>query len=105
MISNAGAEKWFLARPRRFGKTLFVDTLEQLFLGNEELFRGLYIHSKGYDFKPCPVLRLNMARRAASTEELKSAIITHLTRLATKEGDYKEPNPWRGVGEVNSGSQ
>jgi hypothetical protein len=65
---------------------MFVDTLEKLFLGHEELFRGLYIHSNGYDFKPSPVLRLNMARSAASTEELKSSLISHLTRVATDEG-------------------
>ena len=36
---------YFLARPRRFGKTLFISTLEQLFLGNRELFKGLWIDS------------------------------------------------------------
>ena len=31
---------YFLSRPRRFGKSLFLDTLEELFAGSEELFRG-----------------------------------------------------------------
>ena len=35
---------YFLSRPRRFGKSLFVDTLKELFEGNEPLFRGLFIH-------------------------------------------------------------
>lgn len=35
---------YFLSRPRRFGKSLLVDTLHQLFAGNENLFRGLHIH-------------------------------------------------------------
>ena len=35
---------YFLARPRRFGKSLFLDTLKELFEGSEELFAGLYIH-------------------------------------------------------------
>lgn len=34
---------YFLSRPRRFGKSLLVDTLKQAFLGNKELFRGLYL--------------------------------------------------------------
>ena len=37
---------YFLSRPRRFGKSLFLDTLAELFAGNEPLFRGLYIHDK-----------------------------------------------------------
>ena len=34
---------YFLSRPRRFGKSLFLDTLKELFEGNEPLFEGLYI--------------------------------------------------------------
>ena len=37
---------YFLSRPRRFGKSLFVDTLKELFEGNESLFEGLYIHDR-----------------------------------------------------------
>ena len=37
---------YFLSRPRRFGKTLLVDTLQKLFEGSEELFRGLAVHGK-----------------------------------------------------------
>ena len=36
----------FLSRPRRFGKSLFLDTLQEIFLGNIELFNGLYIYDK-----------------------------------------------------------
>ena len=37
---------YFLSRPRRFGKSLFLDTLKELFEGNEPLFKGLYIHDR-----------------------------------------------------------
>jgi len=37
---------YFLSRPRRFGKSLFLDTLKELFEGNEPLFRGLSITHK-----------------------------------------------------------
>ncbi len=43
MLTDAG-KYYFLSRPRRFGKSLLVDTLRQLFSGNETLFRGLHIH-------------------------------------------------------------
>ena len=35
---------YFLSRPRRFGKSLLLDTIKELFEGSEELFRGLHIH-------------------------------------------------------------
>ena len=50
---------YFISRPRRFGKSLFCDTLRNVFEGNKELFRGLYIYDK-YDFKPYPVLRFEL---------------------------------------------
>ena len=51
---------FFISRPRRFGKSLFCNTLESLFKGNKELFKGLYIYDK-YDFKPYPVLRFDFS--------------------------------------------
>ena len=54
-----GGSRYFLSRPRRFGKSLFVDTLKELFEGNEPLFKGLYIHDR-WDWSVCsPVLRLD----------------------------------------------
>jgi len=38
---------FFLSRPRRFGKSLFLDTLKEAFSGNKELFKGLYIYDMG----------------------------------------------------------
>ena len=37
---------YFLSRPRRFGKSLLVDTIRELFEGNEPLFRGLAVHDR-----------------------------------------------------------
>ena len=48
----------FLSRPRRFGKSLFIDTLYEIFTGNKELFKGLYIYDK-YDFEPHPVIKIS----------------------------------------------
>ena len=50
---------YFLSRPRRFGKSLFLDTLKELFEGSEELFEGLYIHDRWDWSVRHPVLRLS----------------------------------------------
>ena len=50
---------FFLSRPRRFGKSLLIDTMENIFRGNKELFRDTYIYDR-YDFESYPVIRLNM---------------------------------------------
>ena len=52
---------YFLSRPRRFGKSLFLDTLKELFEGNEPLFEGLAIHER-WDWSVChPVLRIDFS--------------------------------------------
>ena len=50
---------YFLSRPRRFGKSLLIDTLLELFLGNEPLFRGLAIHDQWDWNETYPVIRLS----------------------------------------------
>ena len=54
-----GGKHYFLSRPRRFGKSLFLDTLKELFEGNEPLFRGLDIHDHWDWSVRHPVLRLS----------------------------------------------
>jgi len=57
LIENGGGY-YFLSRPRRFGKSLFLDTLKSIFQGDKELFKELYIYDK-YDFKSYPVIRIS----------------------------------------------
>jgi len=52
---------YFLSRPRRFGKSLFVDTLKELFEGSEALFRGLHIHDRWDWSHRHPVILLDFA--------------------------------------------
>ena len=52
---------YFLSRPRRFGKSLFVDTLKELFEGSEELFRGLAVHGDWDWSVRHPVVRLDFS--------------------------------------------
>ncbi|MDR2142242.1 MAG: ATP-binding protein [Deltaproteobacteria bacterium] len=86
---------WFLARPRRFGKSLLVDTLNNLFLGRKELFEGLDIHSRGYDFEPFPVINLSMdAVDTDTVENLGSTLKARLREIATAEGvGFSEETP------------
>ncbi len=53
------SKHYFLSRPRRFGKSLFLDTLKELFEGNEPLFEKLYIHDRWDWSVRYPVLRLS----------------------------------------------
>ena len=53
---------YFLSRPRRFGKSLFLDTLKELFEGNQALFEGLDIHDRHDWSQRHPVVRLDFAR-------------------------------------------
>ena len=55
------AKYFFLSRPRRFGKSLLVDTLGCYFEGRKELFKGLYIYDKEKEWKKYPVIRLNLS--------------------------------------------
>ena len=56
-----GGKYYFLSRPRRFGKSLLVDTLQELFEGNEELFRGLAVHGEWDWSARHPVVRLDFS--------------------------------------------
>ena len=55
------AVNFFLSRPRRFGKSLLVDTLRCYFEGRKELFEGLYIYNKEKEWKKYPVIRLDLS--------------------------------------------
>lgn len=51
---------YFLSRPRRFGKSLLVSTLGEIFRGNQTLFKGLYIYNK-ISWKKYPVIQLDFS--------------------------------------------
>ena len=51
---------YFLSRPRRFGKSLMVSTLEAFFSGKKELFEGLYAGTADWEWKEYPILHLDL---------------------------------------------
>ena len=68
LINPAGGS-FFLSRPRRFGKSLTLSTLKAIFQGKKELFEGLAIYDKPYDWKEYPIIHLDMNGRDFSTPE------------------------------------
>ena len=60
-IAADGGKHYFLSRPRRFGKSLFVDTLKELYEGSEPLFRGLAVHDAWDWSRRRAVVRLSFA--------------------------------------------
>jgi hypothetical protein len=72
-------QKCFIARPRRFGKTLMLSTINNLYLGNHKLFEGLEIYKYLDDpiFQPHPVISLNMSAvtTLSSPEDISPAKI------------------------------
>ncbi|MCL1816770.1 MAG: ATP-binding protein [Clostridiales bacterium] len=87
---------YFLSRPRRFGKSLLLDTIGEAFSGNKELFKGLYIYDTDYDFIKYPVIRIDMSNIANETPDiLKQELSAELKKRAQNEGfdmDYYMPS-------------
>ena len=70
-LANRGKKYNYLSRPRRFGKSVLVDTLEAYFTGKKELFEGLKIMEMEKEWVKRPVIRLDMSRAGAESESLK----------------------------------
>ena len=68
LATAAGEKMFFLARPRRFGKSLMISTLKAMFQGRKDLFEGLAIMDTGWDWEKekRPVIHLNMGMCAAA---------------------------------------
>jgi hypothetical protein len=71
-LANRGKKYNYLSRPRRFGKSVLVDTLEAYFLGKKELFEGLKIMQLETEWVKRPVIRLDMSQTGAEPESIWS---------------------------------
>ena len=94
-----GGRHYFLSRPRRFGKSLLLDTIDELFLCSEELFQGLDIHDHWNWDEPHPVLRLSFDANYDEPNELAKDISSQLDiveqNMDIKSMSNGEPNPAR----------
>ncbi len=77
--------EYFLSRPRRFGKSLLISTLKAVFQGRRELFNGLAIEQKEYDWQSYPVIHLDFADAGVETvKELETEIASMLADAAAE---------------------
>ena len=84
-LANAG-KMYFLARPRRFGKSLFLDTLRNLFEAKRELFQGLHAEAN-WEWKiKYPVIKLDMSGGFRNADELSSMLADDLRYAAGNMG-------------------
>lgn len=77
-IISSGSKYYFLARPRRFGKSLFLSTLRYFFEGKRELFKGLYIDSVDWGWEPYPVLHLDLNRERYNEPDKLDSVLDNL---------------------------
>jgi hypothetical protein len=84
-LLSTGGTYFFLSRPRRFGKSLLVSTLESIFLGEKELFKDLWIYDK-IDFKKYPVIKLTMndLRYSGTIEDFENSLLDQLKDIYKK---------------------
>ena len=90
-----GAKYFFLSRPRRFGKSLLLDTISEVFSGDRELFKGFWIYGSDYNFPKHPVIRLDMSNISNNSPSvLEASLFDDLRIKAESEGiDITDQNP------------
>ena len=87
LIRPAG-ESYFLSRPRRFGKSLTISTLKAVFEGKKELFKGLAIYDKPYDWQPYPVIHLSFGDYNVDSDALKELSGYLMTKIKQVAESY-----------------
>ncbi len=77
---------YFLSRPRRFGKSLLLSTLEAFFSGERELFRGLYVDGVEWDWQAYPIMHLDLNTGKYTTPEALDTMLEEF--LSRQEALY-----------------
>jgi len=84
---------YFLSRPRRFGKSLLIDTIAQAFQGRKELFHGLYLENNWEWNKKHPVIHIDLADFTTFIPSLKPrGPICDLSCLPASQNFQKYPS-------------
>ena len=83
-LANRNKTYNYLSRPRRFGKSVLVDTLEAYFMGKKELFEGLKIMQMETEWVKRPVIRLDMSQAGAVPESVRSYLDDVFNTLETE---------------------
>lgn len=77
-IVGSGGQYYFLGRPRRFGKSLFLDTIKCFFEVKRHLFKDLYADTMDWEWEPYPVLKLDLNTEKYDTSEALDGVIGNL---------------------------
>ena len=89
---DIGGKLFFISRPRRFGKSLMLSTLECLFRGQRDLFKGLAIDKLDYDWAEYPVLHFNFGTMKVETLELfTQQFVERVSRSIEAAGEIYNP--------------
>ena len=93
-LSSSSSQNFFLSRPRRFGKSLFVSTLKAYFEGRKELFKGLAIEKLEKEWIQYPVIRLDLsAGKYYELDKVKEIFNMILNRYEREYG-LEEKDDW-----------
>lgn len=77
---------YFLSRPRRFGKSLLINTMKELFLGNRDYFTGLWVENKWDWNNTTPVIRISFTEIGHKTVGLEQALLLKVNNIAEEMG-------------------
>lgn len=92
LVARDGDGFFFISRPRRFGKSLMLSTLDCLFRGERDLFRGLAIDKMDYDWEPYPVLHFNFGTMdVATVEGFEQQFVERIERAIESGGGTYNP--------------
>lgn len=84
-LIDSGGKYYFLGRPRRFGKSLFLSMMKCFFQGKRELFRGLHIDSASCDWEPHPVFYLDLNIEKYKSRDILEKVIDNSLRQWEEE--------------------
>ncbi|MDR2545141.1 MAG: ATP-binding protein [Methanobrevibacter sp.] len=82
-------KKYFLSRPRRFGKSLLLSTIKELYRGNKLLFKDLYIYDKWDWDKKHPIVHLDFGERTYSDENKLSDSLNNFIEITAEDSDIQ----------------
>ena len=82
------AKYCFLSRPRRFGKSLLLDTVAEVLKGEKEFFKGLWIYDSDYTFKKHPIVKLDMSNIANNTPGVLEESLTFSLKMCYEEEGF-----------------
>ena len=92
LVTRGRDSFFFISRPRRFGKSLMLSTLECLFRGERELFKGLAIDQMDYDWESYPILHFNFGTMDVTTVEgFCAGLVTRVKQAFEEAGVVYDP--------------